>query len=393
MSRRPPSTWAALSLFALSACALHPSNRVNAPAQTWGDSESTVWEAPIETEETAAVVPEDVLEDEEVLTPVASEQEAAPVDPQPAVTDADLDAETTPASSPMEEPEVVAEEQVPVATEEAWEDPQLVGVKAYLGATLIDPDDVPLGVVQDFLLDPQNGAVLGLVLSATETQPSAFVPFAGIRSLGEGKVVLTEQASLDLASERRDLAFAELFRGRELERFEGKVAEITRLNEDGDFESFTLVDDNNHRHRVFLAPSSVAATVPLAEEGTVRLQALRTRDEDGPLLITSWIAVEGADEELVEIPLRDEKGQASWTRGTPQGWLLDELVGRYVKVDGQEVGAIHDVTIRPSDGVIEQVKLDGQAEGVTFGWQDMQPGDGSGLVLDPEVWLEILDRT
>ena len=201
----------------------------------------------------------------------------------------------------------------------AWSDPPLVSLGALCDTPLFDAAEGRLGTVVDALLDPEAGLALGLVVAPEEAgdAPLAYVPFDGVVHCADGRIVLSDEGSSALAADRLEAATAALFRGREVERFEGTIGERVVLAGREGFDAFLLMDDKNRRQRVLLAPSPVTKPAPLERGRSARLDALLTRDEDGPLLVATWIAVDD-----FELRLRDELGRATWARERPRGVAL-----------------------------------------------------------------------
>ena len=410
----------------LAGCALHPVPRVNAPAQT------TAWQVPVEGAEEGVVQDEELSEDvlaqgdaaerqpiQEGVDQEGAQGDAGPpetIDPDwveaeaPKAAEASLKTEAEAEATPVvagdvadptvppadagttapqiaEEPEAVGSpSDVAEATQEVA--PRSLEIASLLDTALLGPEGEELGSVADLLMEPSEGRVLGLLASPVESTTGAFLPLETVASYDPAGVVLTAEGRELLRAERRDLRLAELFRGRELEACEGSIAELGPVEEGEDLLSLLLTDANNQRHRVFLAPASVVSTIPLEEGGAARIQALRTRDETGPLLIASWISVQD-----VEVPLRDEQGRASWSRERPAGWLLHGVLERLVRVEGESVGTILELYAASDDGSLQSVSVGTPEFSVSLSWSDLQSEEGKGLSVAPELWAQVVPQS
>jgi hypothetical protein len=171
----------------------------------------------------------------------------------------------------------------------------------------VEGEDGAMGIVEDLLLEPGDGTVLGI---AVVQAGGRFVLDASLAHWAvepTGCRLLVDPAG---APAPRGLDAAALFDAEPPQRVSGGLREIELVGAGaGRAAILTVHDDANLLHRVLVgAPHLVALRLPgLAVGAQVELEGVLTRDETGKLWIASRVSAGGDT-----ILLRDEVGSLLW---------------------------------------------------------------------------------
>jgi hypothetical protein len=257
-----------------------------------------------------------------------------------------------------------------------------------VGSMLVDPGGVALARVEDLTIDPPSGQVIGVLVAsdaAGEGQGPQVIcqSFAGFEL---GRIPLDKVEADELSFALRELETAELFRHRELETIEGTVDGVPGEFEDDGITSVTLVDDNNHRHRVLLGPPNVIGPAPLENGTRAKVLALSIRDDTGPFAVAARLTI--GEFELI---LRDDQGRTTWGAivEPPRGWrFVEDLRGRAIRIDGETlpVGRMAELEIRIADAGVESAWFESGNGPVRIPWEALRRGEGGWFVVSRTDW-------
>jgi hypothetical protein len=172
-----------------------------------------------------------------------------------------------------------------------------------------------IGTLRDLVIDPETGEIAKAILAVGEPEGLVLVPFDRLFWDGGATMrLLMETDELQNATWLRwpgiEHDWSKVFEGRDLVKLGGKIEDktILRLEAGNDLVLLRLVEENNHRHRVLLAPSRFLESVRLERGDTVSLDAVETRDPKGRLWVASRIKVGTTD-----LALRDPAtGETVW---------------------------------------------------------------------------------
>lgn len=258
---------------------------------------------------------------------------------------------------------------------------RVVEAGSVLGATVLGPGGTELGKVGSLMIDVGEGRATGVHVGPETEAPTdlPFVAWSGLRPTAGG-VVLSEEAVRALTTQRDAIATRALFRGGEVERFAGTVSSVEELQSaDGPTVCLVLVGDDNNRHRVGLGPAAFVKGVTLEPGVEAVVEAVRSRDEEGPLLVAGSVAVAG--ERLV---LRDADGRATWALQRPAGLAVRALLGRPVERADGPPSVLADLELDPSDGRVMNAVLESpDGARVLVPWERVGRGEGGVLRLGP----------
>ncbi len=332
----------------------------------------------------ASAPPEQVLGEP---VPAASAPEPdAPVTARPEEADAPRDDRA--ARGALDLPRPVDSPSEPVAPASPAAPPplrahDLVGVPLFAVAPDGAAAERPVARIADVVIDAAGDPCVRLqaVREGAEAGPRATIAADGVLEWSAERVLLSAPAAGALASALREAAALELFGAQELETFEGELVSGPEAPPGDPLASITLVDGNNHRHRVVLAPSEVIAGAPLAGKARVRVEGLSMRDDQGPFEVAARLTVGGFVKEL-----RDAAGRPTWARESEARELIpaSRLAGREVLVEGVAVGVLAGIELRAGALEAADVALGGDRL-LRVPWSALRVGPAS-LEVDPASW-------
>ena len=231
--------------------------------------------------------------------------------------------------------------------------PRLFGDEAILDATVTDTESASYGRVQDLLLDPNTGAIVGVLVArtvSTDTSTKAVLHFRSLRwSSDDANALAIAFRNSPKESFLSSAYYSDLLESYGLAEASGDIVEKSWVEARATKSLILKVrDDGNLLHRVLIEPANLVTNYAdgWKRGRMIQVKGVLTRDSVGKLLVASSVTQNGE-----VLNLRSSKGEILW----------DDLVKPFRSARGLSELSIqtYDGTSHPIVGWIANVQLAG----------------------------------
>jgi len=231
--------------------------------------------------------------------------------------------------------------------------PRLIGDDEILDATVTDTESDSYGRVQDLLLDPNTGAIVGVLVArrvSPETSTKAVLHFRSLRwASNDANELAIAFRNSPKESFLSSADYSDLLESYGLAEVSGEILEKSWV-EDSAARSLILKvrDDGNLLHRVLIEPANLVTSYAggWKRGRMIQVKGVLTRDSIGKLLVASSVTQNGE-----VLALRSSNGAILW----------DDLVHKFQSARGMSELSVQtfDGTSHPIVGWIVNVRLAG----------------------------------